>query len=424
MELKRIIAKDLRAATEMAVAQYGPDTLVISHEMVGGKTEVIVAVDVSPDASTLIEGRPGRTEPRGGFPQSGQAGFDQALTHELHGTEPSDTSDRNAIRAREIVDLVRQEMAALKQELQLANRAQPLMAPMTQNPIARQLDRALEHDHAPLGLRMLLSEELSAVDSMAEALSRLGEILQATIGARAPLSGPLAGFHAIMGPSGSGKTTMITKLANQAAETYGADRVAVISWADNRAGAWQQIQLGCARIGIDCFRSQDPGFLPTLLEEIGHKACVLIDTPGTELSRYRQLLQEISPESALHLVLPADVATHQAERLLRGHPWQSLMLTKLDEAHHVWGTIQALSHVPTVLWERASMGESLTAWQDMSVADLVRFAIDRLSSLATLSPSESEFRRADRMSIPDANPSASAWVMTQQAGRTMDRRYS
>ncbi len=421
MELKRIIAKDLRAATEMAVAQFGPETLVISHEMVGGRTEVIVAVDVEPDPSALLDSRPQTPIARPSSAVGSDPGFEQALQHEIHGP---DSSDRNAIRAREIVDLVRQEMAALKQEFQLANRAQPLMAPMTQNKFARQLDRALESDHAPLGLRMLLAEELTSVESTAEALSRLKGILQATVGDRAPLSGPLSGFHALMGPSGSGKTTMIAKLAHQAAEAHGADRVAIISWADSRAGAWQQLQLSCARIGVDCLRSQDPALLPALLEDIGPKACVLIDTPGTELARFRQLLQELSPETALHLVLPADVATHQAERLLRGHPWQSLMLTKLDEAHHVWGTIQALSHVPTVLWERASLGDSHQAWQPMSVRELVQFAISRLSAQGLDSGPESGINQTDRMPMYEMNSSASSWAIAQQAGRTLDRRYS
>ena len=48
MELKRILARDLRAATEKAVSLYGTDALVVSHEHVNGQTEVIVAVDLEP----------------------------------------------------------------------------------------------------------------------------------------------------------------------------------------------------------------------------------------------------------------------------------------------------------------------------------------------------------------------------------------
>ena len=37
-----------RAANEKAVAQYGPDVLVISSGQVNGLTELIVAVDLAP----------------------------------------------------------------------------------------------------------------------------------------------------------------------------------------------------------------------------------------------------------------------------------------------------------------------------------------------------------------------------------------
>ena len=48
MELKRILARDARAANEKAIAMYGPDVLVISSCQVRGQTELIVAVDIDP----------------------------------------------------------------------------------------------------------------------------------------------------------------------------------------------------------------------------------------------------------------------------------------------------------------------------------------------------------------------------------------
>ncbi|MDA9689363.1 hypothetical protein N9V13_03005 [Betaproteobacteria bacterium] len=47
MELKRILANDLRAATEKAIRIYGPNTLVVSSERISGGVEVIVATDFS-----------------------------------------------------------------------------------------------------------------------------------------------------------------------------------------------------------------------------------------------------------------------------------------------------------------------------------------------------------------------------------------
>ena len=47
MELKRILASDLRSATEKAIRIYGPNTLVVSSERINGGVEVIVATDFS-----------------------------------------------------------------------------------------------------------------------------------------------------------------------------------------------------------------------------------------------------------------------------------------------------------------------------------------------------------------------------------------
>ena len=44
MELKRILARDTRSATEKAMALFGPDVLIISNNRVEGQTELIVAL--------------------------------------------------------------------------------------------------------------------------------------------------------------------------------------------------------------------------------------------------------------------------------------------------------------------------------------------------------------------------------------------
>ena len=46
MELKRILARDTRSATERAMSLYGPDVLIIANHRVGGQTELVVAVEL------------------------------------------------------------------------------------------------------------------------------------------------------------------------------------------------------------------------------------------------------------------------------------------------------------------------------------------------------------------------------------------
>ena len=57
MELKRILAKDTKSATERAMALYGRNVLVISNHTVGGQTELVVALDIEEQslAATMDE---------------------------------------------------------------------------------------------------------------------------------------------------------------------------------------------------------------------------------------------------------------------------------------------------------------------------------------------------------------------------------
>ena len=78
MELKRILARDARTANEKAVAQYGPDVLIISSNQVNGLTELIVATDI-PDLT------PDEVEPQlQAAPQSSKNGkFDALLSQAI-----------------------------------------------------------------------------------------------------------------------------------------------------------------------------------------------------------------------------------------------------------------------------------------------------------------------------------------------------
>ena len=143
--------------------------------------------------------------------------------------------------------------------------------------LAAQFDQALQADHAPIGLRMLITDHIQSANNSQMALAQIEELLKDSMGS-AVHEGPLAGIHAVMGPSGAGKTTTVTKLAAEAAQALGSDQVAVLSWCDTRLGAWSQIQMGCAKLGVDCFRAQETSLLLPLLEELRGRSCVIIDT--------------------------------------------------------------------------------------------------------------------------------------------------
>ena len=158
MELKRILARDIRAANEKAVAQYGSDVLVISSSQVNGLTELIVAVDLAPltpeEADPFVKTQyatPGK--PSGKFDVLLGQTIDQNKrdSRERQATkvakplvempakpaapkakpavkvaaQPVDESAKRAaeehdtLRGREIVALVREELNSLRREFKL-----------------------------------------------------------------------------------------------------------------------------------------------------------------------------------------------------------------------------------------------------------------------------------------------------------------
>ena len=432
MELRRILARDLRAATEKAVALYGDNVLVISNDQVHGQTEVIVAVELEPDPlamrladrendpmSTESTDRESRLEPR-----FEPLAFGEALNDALASRETADENDtpeqtysrktvakktanarvaakeeaeqsagRDQIRAREIVDLVRQEMAILRRDLRLGQSLAVWGQPALSG-VAQQFDQALSASHAPLALRTLITSQAEAHDNVQIALAKVEEALIASMGQEV-FKGPLSGIHVVMGPSGAGKTSTAVKLAAEAAQAHGTEQVAVLSWCDSRLGAWAQIQMGCSKIGVDCFRAQETSLLLPLLEELRGRSCVIIDTPGIEMNRHRGRLQELISDARFHLVVPMDAASHQAEQLLKTHDWTSLMVTKVDEAVHGWGLISALSHRPLAVYPWTGGTADGSERNAFGTAQLARMAMDHLAGQMA---EQARHAESDRMS--------------------------
>ena len=386
MELKRILAKDVRRATEKAVALYGQDVLFVSNSRVNGMTEVIVAVDVSPEpwveaanrgdgerfgqalhhsfkalekgataadaedySSEALEDEPLPTR-KTDYQTQHQAPRQNARRETTDSDTETQSTHRDYIRGREIVDMVRDELAAIRKEFKLAHRVAAWQSETPTHIAVRPLVSALAEASIPVSLRTLLVDHIHTLSSLEEATEALRLHLTKSIGEHwAKL--PQRGTHAIAGPAGAGKTLMVARLARAAAERKGAESVAVISYSDQRAGAWSQIQMLCAQAGVDCLRANDPETLKMLLSELGQRRLVLIDTPGVQVIEKLEDIKACSPEIQNHLILPADASSTTVRRYLNEAttPWQSLMVSRMDEATQPWALLQMLCEKPMKL---------------------------------------------------------------------------
>ncbi len=404
MELKRILAKDIRRATEKAVAMFGKDVLIVSNAKVNGMTEVIVAVDVVPEYSA------DKTE-RGDGHRFGEAlqesfkALDKGATaSSAEDTDLNDDDDlihdkrsltktadkvaagkslqaspaedhRDYIRGREIVDMVRDELTAMRKEFKLAQRVAAWQTETPAHSSVKPLMAALAEASIPVSLRTLLVDHVSGMNNLEQATDALRDQLVKSVGEHwAKL--PQRGVHAIAGPAGAGKTMMVARLARAAAERKGTESVAVISYSDQRAGAWSQIQMLCAQMGVDCLRANDVDTLKLLLGELGQRHLVLIDTPGVEVADKINQITACSVGIACHLVLPADASGTTVRKYVVDSKinWHSLMTSRMDEATQPWALLQVLcekavplsaaSHSPLV----SEVCQVLTATELVSLA--------------------------------------------------------
>lgn len=351
MELKRILARDARTATEQAIRLYGEDVLIVSNHKVGHQTELVLAVDLTAPATPAPAALPGPQET--GFRQQldgllawrpGAPTGQDTAAEPAAAAAPAAHNDRDRIRSQEIVAMVREELADLRREIRLVERrrqsATPECSPALQ-PLVQQLQQAA----MPEALRSLLLDGLQGLDDEDQARHTLRAQLLAAIDS-ASASAPAAGVHALLGPSGAGKTTLAARLARSGAAQWGEDAVALIGWQDQRAGAWSQLQMLAAQAGVPVYRAPDAERLALLLAELSHCRMLVIDTPGVEIEQHVPQLMAQCPEVQLHAVLPVDASQASCRRLLAQPDWpvHSLMLTKFDEADAPWPLIQCLSN--------------------------------------------------------------------------------
>lgn len=295
--------------------------------------------------------------------------------------ESSDAADQglDSARARELVDMVRAELASMRQEIALSRQVESFPPGGSLNAALQPLAGALVAAGAPSGLRTLLLDQVRECDDIYEAVEQMKLQLGATL-THMERPDRFEGIHVIAGPSGAGKTQMLCRIAARHVTMHGPNSVAILSFADNRIGAWTQLQMLASRLGVDCFRVNGPDLLGPMLGELDTRKLVLIDTPGTGFVDKLDGIRRCAPKALFNLVMPADSSISGIARFIPSAPvtWHSVMVSKLDESACAWPLIQALCNHPIPL----SVGSNDPAAEAPAIAlspsDLVRHAFDQL----------------------------------------------
>ena len=401
MELKRILARDTRTATEKAIALYGSDVLIVANQRVGGQTELVLAIDIAPEevqANAAASAAPAgkfqnqldallRPQAAGALANADALALHSKIDAAVKPTT-AEQDDRDRLRSQELVAMVREELADLRREFRLSQQAMPWQDMLPVDEAVKPLIQALSVSGAPVMLRTLLLDGLRDQTELRTARQQIQKQLTHAI-TREPTEAPRQGVHVLAGASGSGKTLMAARLAKQAVQDLGCEQVALISYRDLRAGAWSQMQILGSQAGVETFRATDVDTLAVLLADMGHRQLVLIDTAGVEMDRHLQEIRAVSPASQLHAVVCADASETSLRRVLAPSDlrFNSLMLSKIDESGTPWALLQFLcneAHVPafSVVSRSDRINESLMPLTAQEFVDHV-MKLSGLNSLAT-----------------------------------------
>jgi flagellar biosynthesis protein FlhF len=430
MELKRILARDSRSANEKAIQLYGSNVLIISSQRLDNQTELIVATDVEPSASESPKTLSAQADndpqaktrtPFVPFSQlldeanarqdldasgEGAAAISDSLNsagtmdHKfarlsqtpVHQGSPSLTpgaslvSDHESRRSLEIVEMLRMEVASLRNEFSLSRQMRPWQDGLSLSPAMAQLVQAMNESGVPAALRALLTDSIHTLDSTEEAIGVMQNLLVTALDRPACELLPSAA-HALCGPSGSGKTSMVARLAYAAAQKHGVERQAMVSFADHRPGAWAQMQLLASQAGVSCFRATDAAMLVTLLEDLQGKT-VWIDTCGADFGAQAEFLRQHCPQVLRHAVLPVDATVTSVQKILDNSTasWTSLMLSKVDEAAHPWALLKGLTENRLPVSLMAGDSRICSPVQPFDPAQLVRLALAPMGPLLVKQP--------------------------------------
>ena len=394
MELKRILARDSRTANEKALQLYGPDVLVISSQRVDSQTELIVAIDTPQDQAPAAPETATATaqsdrfvafsdvfkvsvEQPQGQPENDDA-LDEPLVYEPAATrlaalkpattntpstataasaplaapaQPSQAGDTafaqaeadDLRRSRDTVELLRLEIAALRQEFNLNRQVAMWQSGQGLSPELTAWFAHMQELGVPASLRTLMADSVKDCETVGAAWPLVHQSLVSAV-QRRKAAWPTKGVHALVGPSGAGKTLMIARMAMAAAASMPVEDMAIISFADTKAGAWSQLQVLAAQTGVGCYRAADASTLKLLLEELAHHKVIWIDSSGIDFLAQAAAIQSASGNVQLHAVLALDATVTNVRKTFDASApvWKSIMLSKFDEAAHPWHVLKAL----------------------------------------------------------------------------------
>jgi flagellar biosynthesis protein FlhF len=339
MKIKHYRAADMRQALRQVRDAQGPDAVILSSRRIANGVEVVAAVDYDLEVeASVAAGEPSRPEGRiptaadyAALAQRFQGGQDHQQISDL----PADANEE----LRTLRRMLETQLATLAWN-DLSRRA-PI-----QTELLRQLTvLGLAHDLAG-ELVSQLPQRMELAEAQRLSLALMSRRIE-TVGERWMEGG---GVVALVGPTGVGKTTLIAKLAARWVLRHGARDIAIVSTDSIRIGAQEQVHTLGRLLGVPAYAIDGAAELAELLDHVGERRLVLIDSAGlsqrdprlaSELETLANASDRLETSLVLSAAAQAGAIEQSLERFAAARP-TTCCVTKLDEATSLGGTLSAL----------------------------------------------------------------------------------
>ncbi|MDH3637965.1 MAG: flagellar biosynthesis protein FlhF [Gammaproteobacteria bacterium] len=359
MKIKRFFAPDIRDAIRQVRAEQGPDAVILSNTQVDGGVEIVAAVDYD---ENLVNGlmphapAPKRADRDGDSERGVQAPVDgpapDNFSEALLLDEDTALANGNKIVWSQEPTLVamRNEIDALRGllEEQLSGLAWGSMA--QRHPVKTRLLRAL----LEVGFSPRLCQEVAEQVSDNREFARAQRLAFGILAHRlTTIDSDItndARVVALIGPTGVGKTTTLFKLATRHLLRYGPRSVGVITTDADRLGACEQLRTFARVLDIPLRVATHRKQLMTMIQSMGSKSLVLVDTIGVsqrgeDLRTQLELFSGLPENFKRYLVLSAATETmvlYEVAKSFGRIDLAGCVITKLDEAARLGGTLSVL----------------------------------------------------------------------------------
>jgi flagellar biosynthesis protein FlhF len=367
MKIRRYLAKDMRQALNQVREAQGPDAVILSSRRSEEGVEIVAAVDfeeVQPDQveqaayggayreeqafhNPTYEVRSQATAPRS-IPQPNYSGGEFARN--VQALMKSSDKPRDIEAVADESENVSNELHALRRMLETQ------VATLAWNDLSRRapLQTTLLKQLAQYGISQPLAVEVVSQIPARMEWHEAQRMMLALIAKKIPTHEERwldrGGMVAFVGPTGVGKSTLVAKLAARWVLQHGSSELVLISADAVRIGAHDQMQNLGRLLGVPAYTIDQINELSSLLSSVEQRRLILVDTAGfgqrdsrltAELALLTTSHRKLETSLVVSACAQAGVVEETVQRFSTATP-RSIVLTKLDEATSLGGSISAV----------------------------------------------------------------------------------